>query len=162
MGLSAVDPFVGLAGGANIAFESLDEPETQPFLFFTGTGANGTRQTLLSELPVFVGDLSGFHIAHLIRTRKANRLAAPPLTTDSTAGGTRCGVLAARPVTNEVHLGRVRGWVLCRVRDQALLAPGLVGRPAARPAGRHAGGLDRAVAFLRNQEKVSGRARLPR
>lgn len=58
---SAVDFFVGFAGGADAAFQAFDKPECEAPLFASRTLAQRTRAALFGKLSVFLCDLYAFH-----------------------------------------------------------------------------------------------------
>ena len=60
MGLTAIDPLVGLAIRTEACLDALDEPEGEPSLPLPGMAAHRALQAPLCHLLVFLSDLS-FH-----------------------------------------------------------------------------------------------------
>jgi len=61
VGLSAVDPLIGFAGGTDTALQSLDKPVAEAFLPGPGPAADRARQALGRQLAVDIGYLSVGH-----------------------------------------------------------------------------------------------------
>jgi len=61
VGLSAVDPLIGFAGGTDTALQSLDKPVTEAFLPGPGPATDRARQALGGQLAVAIGYLPVGH-----------------------------------------------------------------------------------------------------